>query len=260
MVNIVTDAEYLKSRDLGSVIAKGMAVMYEEEPKNPVDFLAKWLLNYSQVERVAENREEELTEVKGHIGAHAQRMGARALEAKKVKKAADAITDEKTAFRKRTADAVDLCDNLQDLTDHLKKFTNASATYVGKLVSPKKPIDEGDNDSSHIDNQSDQVIHFTNANEEHSFIVDKMLSKGLGLTFDVFTDKPVEEGKEPAETDDLNHILVPEVVREPKMHFFKVPRLGSYLAIRLEYESCLFVDAYNAGITDALSCAERKKE
>jgi hypothetical protein len=31
-----------------------MAVMYKTNPKNPVDFLAKWLLNYSQVERAAE--------------------------------------------------------------------------------------------------------------------------------------------------------------------------------------------------------------
>ena len=27
--------------------------MYKNQPKNPVDFLAKWLLNYAQVERVA---------------------------------------------------------------------------------------------------------------------------------------------------------------------------------------------------------------
>lgn len=35
--------------------------------------------------------------------------------------------------------------------------------------------------------------------------------------------------------DFLFHMYVPEVVREPKMHFYRVPRLGSYLAIPLEY-------------------------
>jgi len=34
------------------------------------------------------------------------------------------------------------------------------------------------------------------------------------------------------------------------MHFYKVPRLGSYLAIRLEYESCLFEEALNAAVVD----------
>jgi hypothetical protein len=45
------DADYLKSDDLGLVIAKGMAVLYKTNPKNPVDFLGKWLLNVSQVQK-----------------------------------------------------------------------------------------------------------------------------------------------------------------------------------------------------------------
>ena len=44
------------------------------------------------------------------------------------------------------------------------------------------------------------------------------------------------------------------------MHFFEVPRLGSYMAIRLEYNSCLFVESYNEGIKDALSVKERIME
>ena len=86
-----------------------------------------------------------------------------------------------------------------------------------------------------------------------------MLAKGSGLTFDVFNDKLDDEGK-PVETDELNHILVKEVVREPRMHFFKVPRLGSYMAIRMEYDSCLSVEAYNEGVRDALSCRDRIAE
>lgn len=34
------------------------------------------------------------------------------------------------------------------------------------------------------------------------------------------------------------------------MHFFKVPRLGSYIAIRLEYESCLFEEALDLAVQD----------
>lgn len=41
------DAAYIKREDIGAVVAKGLAVMYKTQPKNPVDFLAKWLLNYS---------------------------------------------------------------------------------------------------------------------------------------------------------------------------------------------------------------------
>jgi hypothetical protein len=47
------DAAYIKSDELGLVIAKGMAVMYKARPENPVDFLAKWLLNYSSIQKSA---------------------------------------------------------------------------------------------------------------------------------------------------------------------------------------------------------------
>lgn len=52
------DADYLKSEGIGLVIAKAMAVLYKEKPQNPVDFLGKWLLNASQVQRKAVMEEE----------------------------------------------------------------------------------------------------------------------------------------------------------------------------------------------------------
>ena len=52
-VNEHPDAAYIKRDDLGLVIAKGLAVMYKAQPSNPVDFLAKWLLNHSNVKQQA---------------------------------------------------------------------------------------------------------------------------------------------------------------------------------------------------------------
>jgi len=70
---------------------------------------------------------------------------------------------------------------------------------------------------------------------------------------------PVEEesaalqkvAKEPSEILPRT-IFVKEVVREPRMHFYKVPRLGSYLAIRLEYQSCLYEESFDAAVIDYL--------
>jgi hypothetical protein len=44
------------------------------------------------------------------------------------------------------------------------------------------------------------------------------------------------------------------------MHFFRVPKLGSYLAIRLEFQSCMFEDAFDTGLADYLSMQERERE
>lgn len=54
-------------------------------------------------------------------------------------------------------------------------------------------------------------------------------------------------------------MIIPEVVREDKIHFFKVPKLGSYMAIRLEYETCLFEEAFDAGVADTLSVNEKRR-
>ena len=109
-------------------------------------------------------------------------------------------------------------------------------------------------------------------------MIDKTISKDQGLTFDVFKDIEEVKNEEPVDNEDdeeqaekkvassdaaeilPRHILVPEVVREPRMHFYRVPRLGSYLAIRLEYDSCLFEDAFDAGLADFLSMRERQKQ
>mmetsp|Transcript_14809 Transcript_14809/g.10712 ORF Transcript_14809/g.10712 Transcript_14809/m.10712 type:complete len:99 (-) Transcript_14809:1533-1829(-) len=81
-------------------------------------------------------------------------------------------------------------------------------------------------------------------------MVDKVLKEGQGLTFDLFLEEPAQEQQQEVDEqgnpiENMNpesiypkYLLVPEVVREPRMHFFKVPRLGSYLCVKLEYDSC----------------------
>ena len=84
------------------------------------------------------------------------------------------------------------------------------------------------------------------------------------MTYDLFRDEdkdekeptaeeeePDEEGKPIEKVEKLpKFIIIPEVVREPRIHYYDVPKLGSYLAIKLEYESCLFEEAFDAGLQD----------
>lgn len=56
------------------------------------------------------------------------------------------------------------------------------------------------------------------------------------------------------------HLLVKEVVREPRIKFFKVPRLGSYLAIKLEYDSCLNEASFDAAVSDYLEIDSKMRE
>ena len=46
----------------------------------------------------------------------------------------------------------------------------------------------------------------------------------------------------------VKHKYVAEVVREDKIHFQKVPRLGAFMVVPLIYESCLFDEALQAAV------------
>lgn len=143
------------------------------------------------------------------------------------------------------------------------------------MVLPKKPISDTDNDGAHFNEGAQSQIQFCYADPDHKFLVDKVLQPGTGVTYDLFDPKEPEDAvaePEPQLDDDGNPIPVPEkepeeilpdkkiveeVVREPRIHFFKVPKLGSYMAIRLEYETCLFEEALEAAVADCLSVNER---
>ena len=47
------DITYLKQDDIGLVLSKGLSETYKVKPNNPVEFFAKWLLNYSKTQKMA---------------------------------------------------------------------------------------------------------------------------------------------------------------------------------------------------------------
>jgi hypothetical protein len=103
------------------------------------------------------------------------------------------------------------------------------------------------------------------------------LTQEQGLTFDVFKEAEAEaeaeqpDGEEEGEEGEVKpvkepeeqfpkHVYVKEVVREPRMHFYRVPRLGGYLAVKLEYDSCLFEGALDAAIADYFDVQKATEE
>ena len=107
-------------------------------------------------------------------------------------------------------------------------------------------------------------------------MVDKILKKEEGVTYSLFEEEPPAEAEEepkeeeeeggdeinkfkaPPKPKPIRHILIPEVVREPKIHYYTVPRLGCYLAIKLEYNSCLNEEAFDDSIGDYAAVNQKR--
>ena len=105
-------SEYLKSDEIGLVIAKGMAVLYKANPKNPVDFLAKWLLNYAHVQKAATAQENQAKTVdenrKHHVAFSAEEENKQAIQ----KREADQKHKNLVEFADRLRKSDDLNDQL----------------------------------------------------------------------------------------------------------------------------------------------------
>lgn len=52
--------------------------------------------------------------------------------------------------------------------------------------------------------------------------------------------------------EEVNYLYVPDIIKEAKIHFFRIPKLGSYLAVPLVYESCLSEVAFDLALQNRL--------
>jgi len=167
------------------------------------------------------------------------------------------------SFYDNISKSTDLNENLQGLVDFLEEQTGATGVYIGKLVFPRKPIDEDAPDNAHFDEEAPKVIQYTHATKSHHKMVDCVITAETGpCTHSVFNeeeeaqaedDDQDQENPKPKTNDILStfkHMYVPEVVRDQRMWFKRVPRLGSFMAVPLVYQSCLTDDALENAITD----------
>lgn len=269
------DIAYLKSTTIGGVVNRALSDLYKVQPKNPVTFLANWLLNESRSNQIkskieSENKlKEELKQIYNEKQKEQEEINRQKdLEAQQ-------IVETKNAFLQKIKDCEDIEKNLDSFCEELEKQANATGVYISIFDKKRKDVTEDEDENAHLIDQ--QVIRYVNFSNTHSFLKYKFLENEQGVTYDLF--KPKEEtGDVPAENAENaeskenegnadenideqnsaankkqkefipNHILVEEVVRNPKIKFFREPRIGCYLAIDLTYKSCLSTVSLNSAI------------
>eukprot|EP00347_Sterkiella_histriomuscorum_P009020 403342835 len=261
------DITYLKQDEIGLVLAKALNETYKASPNNPIDFFAKWLLNHSKTNIKVMKEKEHDKHVRELREANKKFILEKQQESEELVKSESQKQEKIQEFYQMLEKSEDLTDNLDELAAFLKEFTGATGVYIGRLVKPRIDITDDDDDKAHIDEENPKVVWYIHATEEHSFMKGSILKSDQGITHDAFkepeleeeapVDEELEEGAEtkPKDNDILTnfrHIYVPEVVREPRMHFYKVPRLGSYMAIPLIFQSCLFESALDKAVNNYL--------
>lgn len=136
------------------------------------------------------------------------------------------------------------------MIDRLPEFMNKkfslTGTYVARYDHPFKKfnLDENDELKAHIDLEAEKVMTYISCSEDHKFMMNKNLPKAKSCTYSLFDDKDETEAvnydtEVDEETGDeiVKYLYIEDVIRpgDNKVHFFKYPRLGSYIAFPLIY-------------------------
>jgi hypothetical protein len=177
----------------------------------------------------------------------------------------DKLEKENETFWSKLVESEDLNDNLTELCNYLHKNIGATGVYISKLEPKMKAIADDAGENDHIDDEAPAVLKFKHANNDHqALMIGAVLSPNQGISHQLFAgagedeDAPADDDDEegitkPKDTDILKtypHKYVSHVVRQKEIHFWRVPRLGSFMAIPLVYNSCLSEQALDAAILD----------
>ena len=118
--------------------------------------------------------------------------------------------------------------------------------------------------------EAPKVMTYVAASSDHTFMRNKILplpteaEPDLSITYKIFENLE-EEGEVNYDTDkdedgnEKNQFLyVDDVVREKKMHYFKIPKLGCYIACPLGYQDCLSEKYFKAALIERMKIEKKR--
>jgi hypothetical protein len=215
------------------------------------------LQEYSKVQRAAKELDRENDEVRELKEKHAFVMKQRRITQQNEDKVQQNKAAAGDAFWQALEKSDDPYDNLEGLAQHIHDNIGSTGVYIGQLEAPRVKIQDDSASDAHLDKSSPQVIKFKFANSDHKeLIVNTVLKPGVGVSHEVFSDKITENNekidlsKPENICEQFKHMWVPEVIREPKMHYWTVPRLGSFMAVPLVYKSYLNINSFDKAVKD----------
>ena len=255
------EIEFLDDSNLTKIVNKGLAELYRLKPENPITFLANFLLNEDHA-KVLLNRISQSKELKKETEEKMQKEEEYMTQ---LTEETNKREEEKNEIKKKLRDTIINCEDfeegLNDICEQLKNIIGATGVYISIYDLKRKEVNSLDEDeNAHIDPENINVLRYIHWNNDHDFLHGKILEPKQGVTYSLFMDvsgdEEGEEGEEAppeknegeegeeGEVDDkkedvIKSIEIQDVVMDNKIKFFREPRLGSYLAYNISYQSSL---------------------
>jgi hypothetical protein len=237
------DAQYLK-KNVNDALAEALTSMTVALPEDGVEYVGNYLLQYVGRRQVQQKVEDNFKEIDAKAVAEAERDAAAAVIAEEKQSAADSRQQELDNFVTGLSAAGPSKQAAMDAaTAFLAEYLSVPAVYVALRKV------EGEN----------EFLNYMSANPSQTHVVGKKLKKATeegegdelpprqGCSFEAFKLPVVEEPEEPAEGEEApppppppvaQPLIVDNVMRDSRIQFFGIPKLGSFVAVPLLYDSC----------------------
>jgi hypothetical protein len=269
------DIGFLKKTEIGDIVIKGLSETYLAQPQNPTKFLANWLLNEHRSYLIKEKQQEVKVIEKESVIKNNKKIRGENIKLKIKKEKLLKICDDRENFLK----FIDACEDIEEIMDELcertEKLLNATGVYVFYYDKKRKSAGKMDDEFAHQTEQEVyRLIAFSDSHKE--LLTNKFLDEGEGIIQDIFIPKeddvPVDnnpdvdnDNDEPKEKIELplsktmKHILIDEMVRNPKAKFFREPRLGCFFGLDFTYDSCINETSLQSSIDMLREFEEEKR-
>lgn len=251
------DADYLK-RNLGNSLVLGLTSMASLtiSTDDRIDFLGHFLLRYVEIQRLKQKKSQEYQEIEKLneivIQKDTEIIALEELELQKQEEKKKQLEDFIQSIS--STPAMDESTKLQ-VMEKTTQFISDYSCIPNVCMALKKTINDTD------------YLCYVAASSGQEFVVGNKLMKpsdddvdaddvpkGQGLSFDAFkiAEMPEEEeDEEPEEDEDGNPIekppkviptpqplVIENVMRNKRIKFFGIPKLGSLVVVPFSFESC----------------------
>ena len=289
--------KYLEQTGLNDIVNKGLVELYRVQPENPVTFFASFLINEDNAKKIIESiKNAKKTKVTlEQKQKEKEEFNQKMLEESRKKE--EEKEQEKEKLREEIKSCEDFEDKLNDICEKLKNIIGATGVYISSYEYKRKQIENiTDDENAHIDPDNIKVLRYIHWNEDHNFLHGKYLPRKKGVTYSIFLngeegddedeggegggeggeeakEAPPQEnaggGNEEDEEEDneeqnkdlpVKMMEIQDVVNTKKMHFYREPRLGSYLFFDIGYKSSLNYNSLLSAIKNLQEYQQQNEE
>jgi hypothetical protein len=258
------DNDYLKA-SVGPALSAALTSLAVIQPADSVDFLGSYLLTYVKTKEGEAARAEKRLNLAAVEARVAETNAAAAEEAANKVVLAEALAAADEALEEQMKSSGVVLEAVPDLLALLEKRTGATGVYLGrKQMSAAGASQIQYVSSTDGSSMTNSVLKGVAEGEEEGM---------EGCTWTLFTSEEVEEVVIDPETEEEvtntktvfpAMVSVDNVVRDKTVKHFGLPKLGSYLAVPVRYNSCIFdggiVEAPPPAEVDAEAADEEKKD